>query len=59
MVLGDISFTVFSCMSITPSTKSTKLERLIDEILLYMRAKIGELWLRESPLDAKILKGIK
>ena len=61
------------CIRVTPSTKSTNSgsrylldgfsERdeiwQIEEDLLYVVTLIGELWYRESPLGAKILKSVK
>jgi len=41
-------------LSVTPSTKSTKFDRLIDGASLYISIKIGELWPRGPPM-----KGVK
>ena len=52
MVCGDIVY-CFAHVSVTASPKSTRLGRLIEGALLYIRAKSGELWPRESPVAPK------
>ena len=49
----------FVHVSITASTKSTRLGKLIERALLYIRAKRVELSPMQSPCGAKILKGVK
>ena len=41
------------------SQNETKFGKLIEGALLYIRAKIGELWPRRSPWGTKIPKGVK